>query len=390
MYVEIMALSAAGLYFLRRDEMKIKRKWSKIIASESRFTNDLGKTLKILEIDQTEYGWDIKIEFPYGYTYDHFEKDLPVFQEGLGFNSIETENWNNICLLRCVNKIEYSEFKPYPLPPNKLLIAEGLNEPIIVDMNTHPHMLIGGDTGTGKSRLLFCILTNLIATTNQAKIYLLQVRKNDLEVFSSCSQVVSSSKSLEDIRDTLKEIDQECQRREPLINPTKGYYSIEDWNKAKPKLKYIYVVIEEFSLLQRSGGDTKEEDRIKKECLKYLKTVVNVGRSSGVFLITALQKPTADSIPSDIKGQLTTRASMRIKDAAAALVILGNAHGTKLQKRQVIISTTGEQTAYSYTIDHDIIMANIKSSIVDKKPVQKRPKKLNTLGKIGAMLDEAD
>ena len=173
MYVELLLLTGAGLYYLKRDEMKIRRKWKRIMESQTRFTNNLGKTLRILEIDQTEYGWDIKVEFPYSYTYEHFEKDLSIFKEGLGFDDIETEQWKNICLMRCVDKKEFSEFKPYPLPPNKILIAEGLTEPAIVDMNTYPHMLIGGDTGTGKSRLLFCILTNLIATTNQAKIYLL-------------------------------------------------------------------------------------------------------------------------------------------------------------------------------------------------------------------------
>src|SRR3712207_7670776 len=52
----------------------------------------------------------------------------------------------------------------------------------------------------------------------------------------------------------------------------------------------------------------------------YIKNIVNVGRSSGVFLITSLQKPTNDSIPSDIKSQLCTRISLRINDSPASIV----------------------------------------------------------------------
>lgn len=46
---------------------------------------------------------------------------------------------------------------------------------------------------------------------------------------------------------------------------------------------------------------------LKYESMRYLKNIANAGRSSGVFLITSLQKPTSDSIPTDIKAHLTTK-----------------------------------------------------------------------------------
>lgn len=376
MFVELALVGGVSLTYLKYEDMKFKRKWKQIINSGGWFTNKLGKSLKLWNIEKTDYGFDLKVELPYSYTFSDLEKDLPIFKEGLGIENIELSQKGNMCYMNCVINKEFSEFAPFPLPPNKLLIAEGLNEKIIVDMNSFPHMLIGGSTGTGKSRLLFCILSNLIATTDQAEIHLLQVRKNDLQVFSNCRQVKTSSKTIEEVRDALKEIDEECKRREVLINPLKGYYSIADYNKENTKLKYIYTVIEEFSFLQRSGGDTKTEDQIKKECLKYIKTIVNVGRSSGVFLITALQKPTADSIPSDIKAQLTTRISMKITDAPASQVILGNDKATSLKARQLIVKTLDEQIAYSYTIDHSLIMENIKTTIIEK-PKQVQKKKIN-------------
>ena len=45
-------------------------------------------------------------------------------------------------------------------------------------------MLIGGDTGTGKSRILLLIITNLINGCKDVDIHLLQLRKNDLGVFN--------------------------------------------------------------------------------------------------------------------------------------------------------------------------------------------------------------
>ncbi|WML35646.1 FtsK/SpoIIIE domain-containing protein [Clostridium sp. OS1-26] len=371
------------------DKIRIRRRWKQITYSKSQFTNRLEKTLKIWSIERTEYGHIIKIELPYSYTLIDLESNLDIFKEGLGYKSIQLKNESNIVYMYCVKQFKFKDFSPIRLPANKLLIADGLTKPIIVDMNKFPHMLVGGDTGTGKSRILLLILSNLINWCNNIDIYLLQVRKNDLGVFQNCKQVVVNSKTLQEVLESLIKIDKECSRRERLIDNTKGYYNIEDYNKkAYNKLKYIYVVIEEFSFLNISKGDTKQEKQLKAQCLKHIKTIVNVGRSSGVFLITALQKPTNDSIPSDIKAQLCTRISLKIADEPAAVVVLGNGKASKLQEREVICRTLDEQRGYSFTIDHDMITETIKNRIIEKKKEVAPFKDGNDISSILSILNE--
>ena len=374
MITEGIIITSALYFILNWDRLKIKRRWKEITFSNNKFTNKLGKTLKILDIDNTEYGYKLTIELPYSYTVEDLEKDIDIFREGLHLKSIQIESKNNVVYMHCVALYSFKDYKGIKLPPNKLLIADGLTEPIIVNMNNFPHMLIGGDTGTGKSRLLLLMLTNLIKYNSNVNIHLLQLRKNDLGVFRNCRQVKTNSSTLEEVLECLEKIDKECIRREKLIDNTKGYYSIEDYNNDKRnwKLNYIYVVIEEFSFLNISKGDTKEEKALKSRCLKHIKTIVNVGRSSGVFLITALQKPTNDSIPTDIKAQLTTRVSLLIKDGPASKVILGNENNTKLGNREVIVRTLEEVKGYSYTINHDLIIENIKHRIVNKYTTVKK------------------
>jgi S-DNA-T family DNA segregation ATPase FtsK/SpoIIIE len=338
--------------------------------SKNEFTNKLDKSLKIWSIKRTDYGHIIRVELPYSYTLEALEKDLSIFREGLRYSSIQLKAKDNVVDMFCVKSFEFKDFKGVKLPANKLLIADGLIEPIIVDMNKFPHMLIGGDVGTGKSRLLLVILSNLIKYCSDVEIYLLQVRKNDLGVFQNCSQVKAFSKSLEDVLESLQKIDKECQRRERLIDNTKGYYSIVDYNKvAYNKLKYIYIVIDEFSFLNISKGDDKDDKPLKARCLKLIKGIVNVGRSSGIFLVTSLQKPTADSINSDIKANLTTRISLKINDDPTSIVILGNGKASKLKEREIICRTLGEEQGYSYTIDHNLVTENIKTRIVKKVEV---------------------
>ncbi|WP_346884298.1 FtsK/SpoIIIE domain-containing protein [Clostridium sp. UBA4395] len=368
MITEFVVAGAGVALYRNLDKIKLRKKWKQITYSKSQFTNNLEKTLKIWRIDRTPYGYDIITELPYGYTFENLNRDIDIFKEGLQFQSIQLSQVNNMVIMNCVAHYKFKDYVSMQLPPNKILIADGLIKPIIVDMNKFPHMLIGGDTGTGKSRILLLILTNLIKYCGYIDLHLLQIRKNDLGVFQNCAQVKTYSKTLEEVLQALDGIDKECRRREKLIDNTKGYYNIEDYNKDnEDKLKYTYVVVEEFSFLNISRGDSKEEKALKTKCLKHLKMIVNVGRSSGVFLITALQKPTSDSIPTDIKAQLCTRISLKIADGPAAKVILGNENATKLGNREIICRTLEEEKGYSFTMDHNMVMENIKDRIVEKK-----------------------
>ncbi|MGL5151006.1 MAG: FtsK/SpoIIIE domain-containing protein, partial [Clostridium sp.] len=247
-----LILVGSGYYVATNiDIMMLKKKWKGICNSQGKFTNQNSKTLKIINIKRTEYGYIIKVELPYSYTKTDLERDMDIFKEGLKMQSMQITSKGNVVDLYCVKEYQFHDYQPINLPPNKLLIAEGLIEPIIIDMNKFPHMLIGGDTGTGKSRILLLLLANLINHSHDVELYMLQIRKNDLGVFNNCKQVKCNSKSLEDVLFALRDIDKECLRREQLIDNTKGYYNIEDYNKAHPKekLKYTYVIIEEFSFL---------------------------------------------------------------------------------------------------------------------------------------------
>ena len=369
MIVESLIIGGTIAAYKNWDKLMIRYKWGKITGSKSKFTNLLDKTLQVQEIVRTSYGFDLQVELPYGYTVEEFEKDMNIFKEGLKFDSIQFESKGNVVILHCIKDYEFKEYTPLKLPPNKLLIADGLTGPLIVDMNKFPHCLIGGDTGTGKSRILLMLLTNLIkySYSSSLQLYLLQVRKNDLGVFENCEQVKCFSRTLPEVLKALVEINIECEKREKLIDNKIGYYNIEDYNKNnEKKLSYIYAVIDEFSFLNPDKGDDKITKSIKSQCMMYIKSIVNAGRSSGVFLITSLQKPTSDSIPSNIKAMLCTRISLKIQDSPTSVVILGNGNATDLHEREVILRTLGEEKGYSFTIDHDMIMNHIseKNTIV--------------------------
>lgn len=353
-------------HLIHRKSYSIKKNFMQVCYRVDSLINRQSETLKIFDITFNKHGYKIKLTIPYGIPSQELDKHLDEFKEGLKLQSISLvyDRFGKFFYLNCIEKFIYTSYQAVELKPYEILIGENDKGNIIVNLNKYPHVLIGGDTGTGKSRLLLTLLTNLINNSNNIDLYLLQIRKNDLGVFKNCKQVKSNSRTLEEVLESLELINSIASKRETLIDNTKGIYSIDDYIRiTKNEMNYIYVVIEEFSFLNISKGDNKHEKMLKAQCLKYIKSIVNVGRSSGIFLITSLQKPTSDSIPADIKAQLTTRISLKITDIPTSIVILGNDLATKLQEREFICRTLDDVKGYTYTIDHEIITKAIIENV---------------------------
>jgi primosomal protein N' len=213
---------------INRTQNKIENDFMKITyrLNNNDLMNRQEELPKIEEIIMENYGYTIIISLSWGITFDKFEKYLQAYKEGLQLDSIHCKVKKGIVTLHCIENYHFKQFEPVKLKPNYLLIGDGLHQNVIVDMNKFPHVLIGGDTGSGKSRVLLVILTNLIHTSN-VSLYLLQVRKNDLGVFANCHQVKVFSKTLDEVCESLEKIDQELLRREKLIDNTRGFYNIE-------------------------------------------------------------------------------------------------------------------------------------------------------------------
>lgn len=215
-------------------------------------------------------------------------------------------------------------------------------------------------------------LSNLIANCPDVDLYLMQIRKSDLIVFKDCKQCKYIARDLTKAKKLLEHVNDLCMERDSIIEKytvSDGIYNIEDYNKKfkNNKMNYVYVVLEEFSFFTPNGADTKEEKRLKQQILGYIKQIANSSRSSGVFLITSLQKPTNSSIPTDIKNQLCTRIAFKLLDKETSLVILGNASATKLKPLEAIVRTNNQSIVNIPLIHHKGIINAIRDDIEPNK-----------------------
>jgi DNA segregation ATPase FtsK/SpoIIIE, S-DNA-T family len=371
MITELVLIGAAyGTFkFLKVTGFKHKRDFRELVEKAGLF-NKQGQSLRVHNVTQLEYGYKLRAGVPYGIGYEDIEKMQDTFKTNLGATEVQFERDDRHSMIditvitKPLNDLKY---EPLETKDHEIYVGYNYKEIIKVDLNSFPHMLIGGESGSGKSRLLLLILTNLINKHKDIDLYLIQIRKSDVSVFKQCKQVKYYAKSLQDTRDLLRHIENLCIEREKAIDKLimEGIYNIADYNTRfkKSKFNYVYVVLDEFSFFNPNGADDKDIKDLKKEILGHIKNLVMVGRSLGIFIFTSLQKPSQSSIPADIKSQLTTRISFKQLDSSTSILILGNGAATKLKKREAIVRTIQEDKIRVPFIDHNLIMENIKDSI---------------------------
>lgn len=373
MIVEGIGLGIAGLLLYRsaKDEYyKYKGMVEALPDKNKSFTNASGNKIKFINYKDNV----IRLDIAGICGTDTVESQKDFLKNYFRVKDIEfTDNLNGKIDLKLIDNSKFE--KNYEVIPQKeyeVLVGYKDYKPIFVNMNSFPHLLIGGNTGTGKSRFLMMLLSNLIANCPDVDLYLMQIRKSDLILFKDCKQCKYIARDLTKARNLLKHINDLCIERDAIIEQytvSDGIYNIEDYNKhfKNNKMNYAYLVLEEFSFFTVNGADSKQEKKLKQEILGYIKQIVNSSRSAGVFIITSLQKPTNSSIPTDIKDQLCTRVAFKILDKEPSMVILGNATATKLKPLEAIIRTNGQERVNMPMIHHKAIMRAIKEDIATDK-----------------------
>ncbi|GLH62416.1 FtsK/SpoIIIE domain-containing protein [Parageobacillus sp. G301] len=178
------------------------------------------------------------------------------------------------------------------------------------DLTKNPHILIAGETGSGKSTQLRSILTTLIQykKPNELELYLADCKKSEFHIFKQIKHVKCVLSSPKDIRKMLQHIKQELDERSNLTDMF-GVAHIDDLPEENKK-PYIIVCIDEFVMLR---NDQKIMD--------ILIEIVAIGRTLGVFAILSMQRPTADVLDTTIRANLTVRMGFQVADATNARVI---------------------------------------------------------------------
>ncbi|WP_038112156.1 FtsK/SpoIIIE domain-containing protein [Tuberibacillus calidus] len=224
-------------------------------------------------------------------------------------------------------KYDFKRFKEHLTGEIPILVGVNHSGQIITyDMAQYPHLLIAGETGSGKSTQLRSILTTLILNNNPDELRLIlgDLKRSEFHVFRRVIHVDSISTNVHDLLSALISIESELQQRGDLLD----HYEKAHIKDLPVKLPNIIVCIDEVALL-----------KAEKEIMFILEDISAIGRALGVYLILSMQRPDRDVLNGKLKNNLTVRMAFKHSDKINSEITLGR--GTGYNAGDISIETPG-------------------------------------------------
>ena len=216
----------------------------------------------------------------------------------------------------------------------RIPIGEGLNGTVWLDLseNAHgPHGIIAGTTGAGKSELLQSIIVGLAMTHHPHLVNFVLVDFKGGAAFKPFEKIPHTVGMVTDLSGHLTEraltaLKSELRRREHVLsqanaNKISEYQAMRIQNPAASMepLPDLFIIIDEFAELAKEHPTFMEG----------LVSVVQKGRSLGVHLILATQKPTG-SVNPNIWSNLKFRICLRVTALQDSRDMLGRSEAALL------------------------------------------------------------
>ena len=197
------------------------------------------------------------------------------------------------------------------------------------DATKFPHLLIAGETNSGKSNALQVLLTSLILnkTNQELKLVLNDFKLVELAAFENSSYLLG--KISYDVRDFEKNLDKVIREMESRLVTFKklGVKNLAEYNiRVDKKLPYILFVIEELASIMLM------DDRELKDILENkLAILASKCRAVGIHLIITVQKANKNIITTKIKTNIPGRLALKVADIADSQLMIGNGDAVKLE-----------------------------------------------------------
>ncbi|WP_233130445.1 FtsK/SpoIIIE domain-containing protein [Geobacillus sp. FJAT-46040] len=198
---------------------------------------------------------------------------------------------------------------------------EGLALPIICGMDRYgqyitydaiqePHLLIAGESGSGKSTQLRSILTTLIQYYDDSRlhIYLADLKMSEFHIFKRCRQVKAVCTTPGQLKKMLSFIQAEMNRRSQLLHEKEQAHVSDLPDSERPPI--ILICIDELVVV-------KDE----KDIMNTLVQLVAIGRALNIIVILSMQRPSHDILDTKIRANLTVRMGFRAADLSNAKII---------------------------------------------------------------------
>lgn len=197
-------------------------------------------------------------------------------------------------------------------------------ELVVCDLEKIPHLLIAGQTGSGKSAGLNSLIVSLLykSSPEDLRFILIDPKRVEFSKFRGMPHSLFEKTITEptEALNALKWAQDEMNRRYIVLqkytcSKLSEYNDLPDVKSGKVgKLPHIVIIIDELANLMQSS--------VSKEIESKICSIAALARAAGIHLIVATQRPSVDVITGTIKANLSSRIAFKVPDANNSRIII--------------------------------------------------------------------
>ena len=224
---------------------------------------------------------------------------------------------------------------------SRLAVSLGLDvsgKALVTDIGRMPHVLIAGQTGSGKSVCINAFLGSILfrAAPTEVKLILVDPKRVELTHYNDIPHlltpvIVEPDKVISALRWILGEMDRRYKQFAQA-----GARNIDGYNEMSgfQALPYIVLVIDELADIMLFSP-VEVEDAITR--------IAQMSRATGIHMVLATQRPSVDVITGLIKANIPCRIAFAVASQVDSRVILDSQGAEKLLGRGDMLYLPPEQ-----------------------------------------------
>jgi S-DNA-T family DNA segregation ATPase FtsK/SpoIIIE len=243
--------------------------------------------------------------------------EAPVASQS--YVGIEVPNqYNTIVRLRSI--LESEVFQKLNSPLALALGRDVSGQPVVADLIKMPHLLIAGTTNSGKSVCITSIALCLVMNNSpeDLKLIMFDPKMVELVRFNELPHLLGKVETNQDrMQAALQWTIQEMDNRYKLLEASKAR-DLESYNRKMQRrgqatLPRIVVMIDELADLMMSRPEQTEFSLVR---------LAQLARATGIHLVVATQRPSAEIVTGLIKANFPARISFNVATSVDSRVIL--------------------------------------------------------------------
>lgn len=231
--------------------------------------------------------------------------------------------------------IESADWKKSASPLGFAIGKDISGHGVVGELETMPHLLVAGQTGSGKSVMINTLLTSLLYRNSPAdlKLILVDPKQVELTPYNHIPHLLTPViTEPEKCISALKWAVNEMERRYTLL-AEKGKRNIQGFNESNKEdhMPYIVIVIDELADLMMLAARDVEALIVR---------IAQKARAVGIHLVLATQRPSVDVITGLIKANIPARIAFTVASQIDSRTIIDQMGAEKLLGKGDLLITT--------------------------------------------------